>query len=85
MRMERLISWREIQRHNKADDAWIVIDGKVLTIQLISNVVAFSVIRRVTKIKAGKRTNSSSLPQPEAGKYGPKQIISREETTESEI
>lgn len=81
--MERLISWREIQRHNKADDAWIVIDGKVLTIQLNQMLWLFSVIGRVTKIRAGKRTNSSSLPRPDAGKYQPKQIISREETNKS--
>ena len=26
---ERLLSLQEVQRHDKVDDAWIVIDGKV--------------------------------------------------------
>ena len=32
LRKDRLISLQEVQRHNKVDDAWIVIDGKVFTL-----------------------------------------------------
>ena len=59
--MERLISWREIQRHNKADDAWIVIDGKVWNLQLISSVMVFPVILSVTKIRVRKQTETAHL------------------------
>ena len=31
--MHRLVSLQEIQKHNKVDDAWIVIDGKVTSLQ----------------------------------------------------
>lgn len=29
--MDRMVSLKEIQKHNKVDNAWIVIDGKVKT------------------------------------------------------
>ena len=34
---ERLLSFQEVQRHNKVDDAWIVIDGKVCLLKLYDN------------------------------------------------
>ena len=43
--MEHLISLQEIQQHNKINDAWIVIDGKVLTVQF----VVYPLFRKVPK------------------------------------
>lgn len=30
--MDRMVSLKEIQKHNKVDNAWIVIDGKVYNV-----------------------------------------------------
>lgn len=39
--IEKLYSMKEVAEHNSADDCWIVVDGKVLSLSLSSNLALF--------------------------------------------
>ena len=40
--MEPSISLQELQKHNKVDDAWIVISGKVLLLKVLLTINLFN-------------------------------------------
>ena len=55
--MEPSISLQELQKHNKVDDAWIVISGKVLLLKVLLTINLFN-----CKITVGRNNQTAEHP-----------------------
>ena len=55
--MEPSISLQELQKHNKVDDAWIVISGKVLLLKVLLTINLFYCKMLIFAYRRSKQSN----------------------------